>query len=58
MGPEAKDLSASTVARLKQLWREESQTWWHQRLDEEEWGYIWVDGIEVDSELTGNGCVR
>lgn len=45
VGPEAKGLSASTVARLKQVWREEYQTWQHQRLDEEEWVYIWVDGI-------------
>ncbi|NIN96581.1 MAG: IS256 family transposase [Anaerolineae bacterium] len=45
VGPEAKGLSASTIARLKQVWREEYQTWRHQRLDEEEWIYIWVDGI-------------
>ncbi len=45
VGPEAKGLSASTITRLKQVWRQEYQTWRHQRLDEEEWVYIWVDGI-------------
>lgn len=45
VGPEAKGLSASTVARLKQQWREEYHTWRQRRLDEEEWVYIWVDGI-------------
>jgi len=45
VGPEAKGLSASTVARLKQTWREEYQTWRQQCLDKENWVYIWVDGI-------------
>lgn len=45
VGPEAKGLSASTVARLKQTWRTEYQTWRQQCLDEETWVYIWVDGI-------------
>ena len=45
VGPEAKGLSASTVARLKQTWRTEYQTWRQPRLDEETWVYVWVDGI-------------
>ncbi len=45
VGPEAQGLSASTVARLKQTWREEYHTWRQQRLDKEEWVYLWVDGI-------------
>ena len=45
VGPEAKGLSASTVARLKQTWREEYQTWRQHRLDDDEWVDIWVDGI-------------
>ncbi|GAA5444759.1 IS256 family transposase ISOan6 [Microbulbifer sp. NBRC 101763] len=40
-GPEAKGLSASTVARLKGQWKNEYDTWRSQRLE----GYIWVDGI-------------
>jgi len=45
VGPEAKGLSASTVARLKQVWREEYEIWRHRRLDADQWVYIWVDGI-------------
>jgi putative transposase len=45
VGPEAKGLSASTVARLKQTWREEYDTWRQRRVDDEQWVYIWVDGI-------------
>jgi len=45
VGPEAKGLSASTVARFKQTWREEYHTWRQRRLDDDQWVYIWVDGI-------------
>ncbi len=45
VGPEAKGLSASTVARLKQIWREEYAVWRQRRLDADQWVYIWVDGI-------------
>ncbi len=45
VGPEAKGLSASTIARLKQVWREEYDTWRQRRLEDEQWAYIWVDGI-------------
>ena len=45
VGPEAKGLSASIVARLKQLWREEYDTWRQRRVDDEQWVYLWVDGI-------------
>jgi len=45
VGPEAKGLSASTVARLKQIWREDYDRWRQRRLDADQWVYIWVDGI-------------
>jgi len=45
VGSEARGLSASTVARLKQTWREEYTTWQQRRLDKEDWVYLWVDGI-------------
>jgi transposase-like protein len=45
VGFEAKGLSASTVARLKQTWREEYEIWRQRRIDDEQWVYIWVDGI-------------
>jgi hypothetical protein len=45
LGPEAQGLSASTVARLKQVWRDEYEAWHQRRVDAEQWVYIWVDGI-------------
>ncbi len=45
VGPKAKGLSPRTVARLKQIWREEYAVWRHRRLDADQWVYIWVDGI-------------
>jgi len=45
IGSEAKGLSASTVARLKQQWGEEYQAWRKSRLDRDRWVYLWVDGI-------------
>jgi len=45
VGSEAKGLSASTVSRLKQQWREDYESWRHRRLDKDRWVYIWADGI-------------
>lgn len=45
VGPEAKGLSASTVARLKQQWGEQYQAWRKSRLDNDRWVYLWADGI-------------
>ncbi len=45
VGPEAKGLSASTIARLKQVWREEYDTWRQRQLEDDQWVYLWVDGI-------------
>ena len=45
LGPDAKGLSASTVARLKQQWGEEYQSWRKSRLDKDRWVYLWADGI-------------
>jgi len=45
VGPAAQGLSASTVARLKQVWGEEYRAWSAQRLDKDRWVYVWADGI-------------
>ena len=45
VGPEVKGLSASTVARLKQVWRAEYTSWRQRQFESEQWVYIWVDGI-------------
>ncbi len=45
VGPDAKGLSASTVARLKRQWAEEYEHWRQTRLDRDRWVYLWADGI-------------
>ncbi|HBX36141.1 MAG TPA: IS256 family transposase, partial [Pseudohongiella sp.] len=45
VGPEAKGLSASTVARLKRQWAQEYTAWRQSRLDRDRWVYLWADGI-------------
>lgn len=45
VGPEAKGLSASTVARLKRQWADEYDQWCQSRLDKDRWVYLWADGI-------------
>ena len=45
VGQDAKGLSASTVARLKQVWAEEYRRWCEVRLDKDRWVYVWADGV-------------
>lgn len=45
VGPEAEGLSASTVARLKQQWKGEYESWRDQSLSEDDGVYLWADGI-------------
>ena len=45
VGADANGLSASTIARLKQVWAGEYQEWNKRRLDKDNWVYIWADGI-------------
>ncbi|MCP4488293.1 MAG: IS256 family transposase [Gammaproteobacteria bacterium] len=45
VGSDAAGLSASTIARLKQVWGEEYKQWQSRRLYKDQWVYIWADGI-------------
>jgi transposase-like protein len=45
VGADAKGLSAGTVSRLKQEWAIEYDQWQKRPLDNDEWVYIWADGI-------------
>ena len=50
LGEEA-PISASTVARLKEKWRQEWGTWNRRSLKELEVVYLWVDGVYVKAGL-------
>ena len=45
VGSEAKGLSVSTVARLKQAWADDYKAWCNSKLQKDRWVYIWADGI-------------
>ena len=45
VGPDAKGLSASTVARLKQKWGKEYKDWCQRSLGSDQWVYLWADGV-------------
>ena len=45
VGPDAKGLSAATVARLKKVWSEDYGKWSKRSLGDDNWAYIWADGI-------------
>jgi len=45
LGPDATGFSAKTVARLKQEWAGEYADWCKRDLGNDEWVYIWADGI-------------
>ena len=51
VGPQAAGFSASTTSRLKRQWKGEYENWRKKRLDENEWVYIWGDGIPKPLEL-------
>lgn len=45
LGPDAKGLSANTVSRLKRDWANEYDGWRDRPLDNDQWVYIWADGV-------------
>jgi len=51
LGPEAPGLSATTVVRLKEVWRREYETWCKRDLSGERYVYLWADGIYCNVRL-------
>jgi putative transposase len=51
LGKDAGGLSASTVARLKEVWSEEHVRWSKRDLSTKRYVYFWVDGIHVQARL-------
>jgi putative transposase len=45
LGPGAKGFSANTVSRLKRVWAREYEGWRDEPLDDDQWVYVWADGI-------------
>jgi putative transposase len=51
LGPEAPGLSASTISRLKESWKDEQQRWSRRELSHRRYVYLWVDGIHFGVRL-------
>jgi transposase-like protein len=58
LGPEAPGLSASTVVRLKEVWRRDYDAWSKRSLSDKRYVYFWVDGIHFNVRLEeGRQCI-
>jgi putative transposase len=58
LGPNAPGLSASTISRLKEVWRTEFKVWQSRDLGGKRYVYFWVDGIYFNVRLEeANQCI-
>ncbi len=51
LGPDAPGLSASSVVRMKEVWRQEYESWSRRDLSGERYVYLWADGIYCNVRL-------
>jgi putative transposase len=51
VGKDAPGLSASTIARLKEVWTEEHERWQKRDLSVKRYVYFWVDCIHLEARL-------
>jgi transposase-like protein len=51
LGKDAPGLSASTVARLKEVWIDEHRRWNRRDLSAKRYVYMWADGIHLQARL-------
>ena len=51
VGKKAPGLSASTIARLKEVWGEEHARWQKRDLSAKRYVYCWADGIHLEARL-------
>ena len=51
LGKDAPGLSASTIARLKEVWTDEHNRWRRRDLSARRYVYVWADGIYLQARL-------
>jgi transposase-like protein len=51
LGPDAPGLSAATVSRLKEVWKDELEAWQRRDLTGKRYVYFWVDGVYFQARL-------
>ena len=58
LGKDAPGLSASTIARLKEVWIDEYKRWNERDLSTKRYVYVWADGIHLQARLEDNAqCI-
>ena len=58
LGPDARDLSATTITRLKAVWEEEHEAWSKRSLAGKHYVYVWADGVHFNIRLEeGRQCI-
>ncbi|MCA9027435.1 MAG: IS256 family transposase [Planctomycetaceae bacterium] len=58
VGEQAKGLSANVIVRLKEQWTSEYDVWSRRDLSDEQYVYVWADGIHVNVRLEDNANKR
>jgi putative transposase len=53
LGPDAPNLSATTVTRLKAIWEQEHRAWSQRSLRGKHYVYVWADGVYFHIRLEG-----
>ncbi len=53
LGPDAPNLSATTITRLKAVWEEDHQAWSKRSLAGKRYVYVWADGVHFNIRLEG-----
>src|SRR4029077_559853 len=53
LGPDAPNLSATTITRLKAVWEEDHHAWSKRSLAGKHYVYVWADGVHFNIRLGG-----
>jgi putative transposase len=53
LGPDAPNLSATTITRLKAIWEEDHAVWSKRSLAGQHYVYVWADGVHFNIRLEG-----
>jgi putative transposase len=53
LGPDAPNLSATTITRLKAAWEEDHRAWSKRSLKGKHYVYVWADGVHFNIRLEG-----
>jgi putative transposase len=53
LGPDAPNLSATTITRLKAVWEQDHEAWSKRSLAGKPYVYVWADGVHFNIRLEG-----